>query len=262
MELSPDPREAASRARGEQLRERFEKERGYWNPFWEDLLALDPDYFEAYIDFSGHPWRDGVLPDKAKELVYTALDASTTHLFAPGLTQHIRNALSYGAEVGEVLDVLEIVSGLGIQSCVVGLPVVLQETGSDVASGDPDTEPAGSPVPGELGWTLAQLSTIDGAFASAYSALMAVPTRRARLDPKLREFIQLAINCSPTHLNVSAVREHVRAAVRHGATRAELVEVLELCSGLGIHTCLVGLPILLSEAEMKRQSDSDQTDIQ
>ena len=28
------------------------------------LLELDPDLFEAYLDFSAYPWRNGVLAPK------------------------------------------------------------------------------------------------------------------------------------------------------------------------------------------------------
>ena len=32
-----------------------------------------------------------------------------------------------------------------------------------------------------------------------------------------------------------------------GATQAEIMEVLELTSVLGIHTCILGVPVLLEE---------------
>ena len=80
------------------LKEQFIKERGYWSDeLWEPVLKLDVDYFEAYLNFSAVPWRHGVLSPKMKELIYIAIDASTTHLYEPGLGQHIRNALKYGA---------------------------------------------------------------------------------------------------------------------------------------------------------------------
>jgi alkylhydroperoxidase/carboxymuconolactone decarboxylase family protein YurZ len=42
---------------------------------------------------------------------------------------------------------------------------------------------------------------------------------------------------------------HIRNALRHGATVAEIMEVLELTSVLGIHTVTEGVPILLEEAK-------------
>lgn len=109
------------------LRESFVNERGYWNPFWEGLLSLDPDFFEAYLNFSAVPWRKGVLEPKIRELIYTAIDASTTHLYEPGLRQHIRNALGYGATKEEIMEVLELTSVLGIHTCTLGVPVLMEE---------------------------------------------------------------------------------------------------------------------------------------
>ncbi len=110
-----------------QLKQDFIDARGYWNPFWDGLLTLDPDFFEAYLNFSAVPWRKGVLEPKVKELIYTAIDAATTHLYEPGLRAHIRNALRYGATKEEIMEVLELVSVLGIHSCILGVPVLLEE---------------------------------------------------------------------------------------------------------------------------------------
>ncbi|WP_052344973.1 carboxymuconolactone decarboxylase family protein [Thermocrispum municipale] len=113
--------------RQNELREKFIAERGYWNAFWEGLLSLDPSFFEAYLNFSAVPWRTGVLEPKIKELIYVAIDASTTHLYEPGLRQHIRNALSYGATKEEIMEVLELTSVLGIHTCTMGVPVLMEE---------------------------------------------------------------------------------------------------------------------------------------
>ena len=113
--------------RQRELREQFLNERGYWNDFWSGLLETDADFFEAYLNFSSVPWRKGVLEPKVKELIYTAIDASTTHLYEPGLRQHIRNALGYGATKEEIMEVLELTSVLGIHTCTLGVPVLLEE---------------------------------------------------------------------------------------------------------------------------------------
>jgi Carboxymuconolactone decarboxylase family len=103
------------------LRDRFIQERGYWNPFWDGLLQLDPTFFEAYLNFSSVPWQNGVLEPKMKELIYIAIDAATTHLYEPGLRQRIRNAIRFGASKEEVMEVLELVSVLGIHACTLGV---------------------------------------------------------------------------------------------------------------------------------------------
>jgi alkylhydroperoxidase/carboxymuconolactone decarboxylase family protein YurZ len=42
--------------RQERLKTEFTEKRGYWHPFWEDFLRLDPEFFEAYLEFSSVPW--------------------------------------------------------------------------------------------------------------------------------------------------------------------------------------------------------------
>ena len=110
------------------LKQKFTEERGYWNEkLLGQLLRLDPNFFEAYWNFSSIPWRNGALSPKVKEFIYIAIDASTTHLFEPGLRLHIQNALKHGATKEEIMEVLECVSVLGIHTCAVGVPILAEE---------------------------------------------------------------------------------------------------------------------------------------
>jgi alkylhydroperoxidase/carboxymuconolactone decarboxylase family protein YurZ len=120
--------------RRQELRRRFTELRGYWNDAWERLLAADADYFEAYLNFSGVPWVSGPLEPKVKEFLYLALNASATHLYAPGLRAHMQNAIKYGATREEILEVFQIVSVIGIHTMGVGLPILLEELGLNEAT--------------------------------------------------------------------------------------------------------------------------------
>ena len=59
----------------EELKAEFTRNRGYWHPFWDNMLELDPEIFKAYTDFSSVPWKTGPLEPKVKEFIYTAFDA-------------------------------------------------------------------------------------------------------------------------------------------------------------------------------------------
>ena len=111
----------------EKIKADFVANRGYWNPFWDGMLVLDADFMDSYMRFSSVPWVTDVLEPKVRELVITAFDVAATHLFVPGLHQHIRNALGYGANKEEVMEVIEIASTLGIHACNVGVPILLEE---------------------------------------------------------------------------------------------------------------------------------------
>ena len=107
--------------------EKFKRERGYWAPFWGQLLRYDPDFLAHYTELSGYLYKHGPLPIKTKELILLALDVTTTHLYEPGLRIHIRNALKHGATKEEILEVMELASLVGIHSCTFGLPILIEE---------------------------------------------------------------------------------------------------------------------------------------
>jgi alkylhydroperoxidase/carboxymuconolactone decarboxylase family protein YurZ len=86
-----------------------------------------PGLFRDISEFLVGSWRERSLEPKIKELIYIAIDAATTHLYVPGLRTHIRNALGYGAAKEEIMEVLELVSVLGIRSCALGVPMILEE---------------------------------------------------------------------------------------------------------------------------------------
>jgi alkylhydroperoxidase/carboxymuconolactone decarboxylase family protein YurZ len=111
----------------ERIKAEFTKTRGYWHSFWDEMLELDPELFEAYTDFSSVPWRTGTLEPKIKEFVYIAFDTAATHLYVKGLRQHIENAVDYGATPQEILEVMEIASVLGIHAATSAAPILSEE---------------------------------------------------------------------------------------------------------------------------------------
>ncbi|HEU0256470.1 MAG TPA: carboxymuconolactone decarboxylase family protein [Microbacteriaceae bacterium] len=111
----------------EDLKAEFTELRGYWHDFWNEMLELDPEMFEAYTHFSTVPWRTGTLTPAEKELIYISYDIAATHLYVPGTKLHIRNALNHGATVGQVLEVMEISSIIGIHDLTTAVPILARE---------------------------------------------------------------------------------------------------------------------------------------
>ncbi|MCO6419040.1 carboxymuconolactone decarboxylase family protein [Siccirubricoccus sp. KC 17139] len=246
------------------LKEEFTRARGYWSPTWDQVLALDPDFFEAYMNFSSVPWRHGVLEPKVREFIYIAIDASTTHLHAPGTRVHMKNALRYGATRQEIMEVLQLISVLGIHSVTHGVPILVEE----LAAAGRGVE---VPKPGQGGEREARLKAeftaargywsglwdnvlaLSPDFFEAYLRFSSVPWQHGMLEPKVKEFIYIAIDAATTHLYAPGTRIHIRNALKHGATRQEIMEVLELVSVLGIHSTTHGVPILLEELKAAGQ---------
>lgn len=115
-------------AEQERIKADFTRQRGYWNPTWDEMLELDPHLFEAYTAFSSHPWLHGTLSPKMREFIYIAFDTSSTHLYRVGLKLHIENALGYGATPQEILEVMEIASVIGMHTVTVGAPILRELT--------------------------------------------------------------------------------------------------------------------------------------
>jgi alkylhydroperoxidase/carboxymuconolactone decarboxylase family protein YurZ len=100
---------------------------GNWNPAWDALAELDATYVEKFLGMGTHAMQKGVLDPLTIEFIAIAVDASCTHLYAPGVRRHIRKALELGATREQVMTVLELVSVLGIHSVALGAPILLDE---------------------------------------------------------------------------------------------------------------------------------------
>ncbi len=115
----------------QRLKAEFEKKRGYWSSSWDPVIRLSPGFFEAYLEFSSVPFAEGhnALDAKTKELIYTAIDCSTTHLYQPGLKVHIRNAVRYGATPEEIMEVFELAALIGIKTTMLGADALVGQSG-------------------------------------------------------------------------------------------------------------------------------------
>ncbi|MBC8752078.1 MULTISPECIES: carboxymuconolactone decarboxylase family protein [Paraburkholderia] len=100
---------------------------GNWNPAWDAIAQLDPIWAEKFMAMGMHPVISGVLEPKVFEFLAIAVDASCTHLYAPGTRRHIRKAIELGATQQEIAAVLQAVSVLGIHSSSLGAPILLEE---------------------------------------------------------------------------------------------------------------------------------------
>lgn len=100
---------------------------GAWNQAWDAFADFDPLWTEKFLDMGSLPIRTGVLDSKTVELIFIAVDASCTHMYAPGVRRHIRAALDLGVTKEEIMAVLQLVSVLGIHSCSLGAPILKEE---------------------------------------------------------------------------------------------------------------------------------------
>lgn len=67
------------------------------------------------------------------------------------------------------------------------------------------------------------------------------------LSPKLAELLSIAFDASVTHMYAPGTRRHIKAALKHGATIEEIMEVLKICVAEGVQPCNLGVPMLAAE---------------
>ncbi|KAJ5924900.1 hypothetical protein N7454_007539 [Penicillium verhagenii] len=111
----------------QRIKDDFIRARGFWTDTWNPLLELDPVFFEAYSKFSANASHCSSLEPKYRELIICAFDAATTHLYRRGTKIHMRNALRLGATPGEVMEMLEITSLMGIDGVTMGAAFLVED---------------------------------------------------------------------------------------------------------------------------------------
>ena len=74
------------------------------------------------------PFYDGkTLQPKFVELLSIALDASVTHMYAPGTRRHIRGALAVGATMEEIMETLKIGTSFSQETINMAIPILAEE---------------------------------------------------------------------------------------------------------------------------------------
>lgn len=106
------------------LKDRFVKVNGFWYYDMDNILKLDTEMFEGYMDYIEASASKGVLDAKTRELIYIAVNASPTALNTTAMEIHIEKALEIGVTKEEIIEVFELVACLGIHSVTVGIPAV------------------------------------------------------------------------------------------------------------------------------------------
>jgi alkylhydroperoxidase/carboxymuconolactone decarboxylase family protein YurZ len=118
----------ASEDHKKNLRDEFDAKLGpsAFHQGWESLLSIDPDFFSASVSLASVPRRKSHLSRKNQSLISLAVDCAATHLYAPGIQEHVTAAVKEGASRDEILEVIELSSTLGIHACNIGVPLLVQ----------------------------------------------------------------------------------------------------------------------------------------
>ena len=100
---------------------------GQWNTAWEPFFELDPLWTDQFFAFGASIYQGNVFTQKEIELFSIALDASYTHMYAPGTRRHIKTALNLGATMEEIMEVLKLCVVQGVEACNLGVRLLAEE---------------------------------------------------------------------------------------------------------------------------------------
>lgn len=239
--------------REEALKAAYIAKRGYWRPWTEALLRINPGFLDTYARYAGHPAETGPLSPALCELIYVALDGSATHLFASGLKLHMRFALERGATAAQIVEVLQLATAQGLAGCTAGVDILAEELEAAGLAGDLFRAPLSERQVrlraayedrfGDWPASCDRLLRLDpDYFALMAELLVAAPS--GGLDEKSRCLISVALHACFTGHAPQALQLCIRRALRLGATAAEILQVLQMTAHLGVHACSVGIPLL------------------
>jgi alkylhydroperoxidase/carboxymuconolactone decarboxylase family protein YurZ len=99
------------------------------------------------------------------------------------------------------------------------------------------------------GWNAAwdEAATFDPEWMEKFLDVATLPVRRGVLEPKVYEFLAIAVDAACTHLYAPGTRRHIGKALDLGATPQEIMAVLQAVAALGIHSVALGAPVLAEE---------------
>lgn len=217
------------------------------------LIDRDPGFVAAFADMAEAVWNGPHLGPKEKHLICLAVNASVTHLHAPGVARHVEGALAAGASEHEILSTLEMIAVLGVHSVTTGFPILVDEMrrrGQSLDSGPmtAEQEEAKQVFTAARGWNprFEPVARLTPAYLRNYAIMSAHPAKAGVLPAKTREFIYIAIDAAVTHIFEPGLRAHIATALDLGATTEEIAELLALVSLIGIEGCILGLANLPS----------------
>jgi alkylhydroperoxidase/carboxymuconolactone decarboxylase family protein YurZ len=95
---------------------------------------------------------------------------------------------------------------------------------------------------------------LDPDYLRAFMEFGKAVAAKNALDAKTREFVYLAIDACTTHLYNPGTKNHIRQALALGATKDEILEILEIVTLVGAHSTAEGIPLLLEVLEERETS--------
>ncbi len=188
------------------------------------------------------------LDARSRALVEFGVRICVTNLDLDGAAEWAARALDAGASAGALEEIAVFVAGVGMHSLIEGtraLARVLEERGEPLPERDREREAlwdghrAGGSywrafdacVPGFL----EPLLRLSPEGFAGFMEFGAIPARTGHAEALVKELIAVGADATPTHRYLPGLRAHLQNAIRLGAGRTAVLEVLDLAAAMPEH---------------------------
>ena len=191
------------------------------------------------------------LDPVARELIRLATAVSVTSLDHDCISTSIDRALSAGASVKQVQEIIALTSGLGVHSLMVAETILLDAARSRGAI-DPTlpldnvqqalwdkyigTDPFWTGFSRELPGFLDAMLRLSPTMFEAFFAYCAVPWKTGTVRAWIKELAAMACDACPTHCFGPGFRVHLANAIALGASHEAILETLDIAAAAPNHT--------------------------
>jgi alkylhydroperoxidase/carboxymuconolactone decarboxylase family protein YurZ len=216
--------------------------RGPFTHWWEALWHVDHRLLKRVHEYLAAAENGGPVTEKMRHLIWTTVDTVVTHLYPRGAGVHARLALETGATVREVIEAISIATTVSNHSYGDCLEIVVKASGGP--PGPAGTMPLVAVLREQLGWWEPWMdiaAQVAPEHLRATIQLHSPDRHQLGLDAKSRELILMAGYACPAINHHPAVKRHAERAVAAGASQAELVQTVQLATGIGLHAISEGV---------------------
>lgn len=192
---------------------------------------------------------------KVRHFIHLGINIAVTHLDIADSRHHIHAALDAGATPEELIEVIELVSLLGIHAVTSGVPILAEELQKEGITLDRNLTAEQSRlkedfITGRGYWApfWDDLFALDMQLFVEYTDWCMIPWRKGHLSPETKELIYIGIDCAATHLYEPGLRIHIKNARDLGIPIADILEVFRIASTLGLKTVREGTQLVREAA--------------
>ena len=215
---------------------------------FDRLKTMDPRWSAAWQALEAQS-AGASLDPKLTALIRLNIDVTATHLYAPGVQRHLRAALDAGATRAEVMAVFRLAAVVGIHALALGVPMLESELARRGMADEPVRQFA-TPVTdavrakGMFNPLWETLSHWDPVWLERFLAMGLPLWTDGVLPPLWIEFLCISGDAAITHMYGHGTQRHIEAALRMGASREQVLDVLKIVSLQGIESMELALPML------------------